>query len=226
MRMMLGLLASLALVAAAPTAATPASANHNIAVVESAEGWTFGKAGAPLLAEYASFGCPRCGQFAAATGERVNTLVTAGKLRFAWRPFLIFPQDRAAAVLTRCVAPGRRLAFIEALMAQQTAVQAALDAADTDEATRASLYAAELAGPITHATEIAKVTGLLALARTHGLPAMQAGACLSSAANHAWVTNADLSARVNGVTGTPTFFWKGARIPTGTPAELLALLPR
>jgi protein-disulfide isomerase len=40
------------------------------------------------------------------------------------------------------------------------------------------------------------------------------------------VTNADMTARLNGVTGTPTFFWKGAGIPTGTPDELLALLPQ
>ncbi len=51
-------------------------------------------------------------------GSRVDRLVKAGNLRFSWRPFLIFPQDRAAAVLTRCVAPSRRLAFIEAVMAR------------------------------------------------------------------------------------------------------------
>nr|WP_314442773.1 thioredoxin domain-containing protein [uncultured Sphingomonas sp.] len=225
MRKVKGLVAGLVMAVTLPVAASAAAADHRGTLVEDAEGWTFGKAGAPLLAEHASFGCPHCGQFVAATGERVGALVAAGKLRFAWRPFLIFPQDRAAAVLTRCVAPARRLAFIEALMAQQTAIQTALDAADANEATRASLFAAELAGPITHATEIAQVAGLLDLAETHGLSPLQAGACLSSAANHAWVTNADLSARVNGVTGTPTFFWKGSRIPTGTPQELLALLP-
>ena len=222
-------LAGLALLLAAPATAAPKAASaidHRAVAVESAEGWTFGKAGAPLLTEYASYGCPHCGQFAAAITSRVDRLVKAGSLRFAWRPFLIFPQDRAAAVLTRCVAPSRRLAFIEAVMADQGAIKAALKAADEDEATRSRLYAAELAGPVSHAGEIAKASGLLALAQKHGLNTMQAGTCLANASHHAWVTNADMTARLNGVTGTPTFFWKGARIPTGTPDELLALLPQ
>lgn len=221
--------AGVALLLAAPVAAAPAkgaAVDHRAAVTETAEGWSFGKAGAPLLAEYASYGCPHCGQFAAAIGKPVGDMVKAGKVRFAWRPFLIFPQDRAAAVLTRCVSPARRLAFIEALMAEQSAIKAALDAADKDEATRARLYTAELAGPVSHAGEIAKASGLLALAQKHGLNTMQAGTCLANASNHAWVTNADMTARLNGVTGTPTFFWKGTKIPTGTPDELLALLPR
>lgn len=227
---MKALLAGFSLLIAAPAAAAAPKAapatDQRAVVVESAEGWTFGKAGAPLLAEYASYGCPHCGQFAAATTSRVDRLVKAGNLRFAWRPFLIFPQDRAAAVLTRCIAPARRLAFIEAVMAEQGAIKAALKAADENEATRSRLYEAELAGPVSYAGEIAKASGLLALAQKHGLNTMQAGTCLASPAHHAWVTNADMTARLNGVTGTPTFFWKGARIPTGTPDELLALLPQ
>jgi protein-disulfide isomerase len=223
-------LAGFALLIAAPAVAAPpkpkATTAGPLLATESAEGWTFGKAGAPLLAEYASFGCPHCGQFAAAMTGRVDRLVKAGTLRFSWRPFLIFPQDRAAAVLTRCVAPTRRLAFIEAVMANQTAIREALRAADADEGVRSRLYEAELAGPVTYAGEIAKAAGLLALAQQHGLSARQAEGCLASPANHAWVTNADQTARLKGVTGTPTFTWKGERIPTGTPDELLALLPQ
>jgi protein-disulfide isomerase len=229
MKGMKALLAGFAILFAAPAAAAAPKAppaDHRAIATESTEGWTFGKAGAPLLTEYASYGCPHCGQFAAATTNRVDSLVKAGKLRFSWRPLLIFPQDRAAAVLTRCVAPGRRLAFIESLMARQEAIRAALKKADADETQRAALYEAELAGPVTYANHIAKVAGLLPIAGSFGLSAMQARACLSSASNHTWVTNADLTARVEGVTGTPTFFWKGSRIPTGTPDELLALLPQ
>ncbi|NJC05299.1 protein-disulfide isomerase [Sphingomonas kaistensis] len=226
---MKALLAGLALLLAGPVAAAPAKPAAKmspVTVIETGEGWTFGKAGAPLLAEYASYGCPHCGQFAGAIFPRVDGLVKAGKLRFAWRPFLIFPQDRATAVLTRCVAPARRLAFIEAVMAQQTEIKAALKAADDDETSRAALYEAELAGPISHAGALAKAAGLLPLAQKHGLTTMQASACLSNAAHHQWVTNADMTARLNGVTGTPTFMWKGAKIPTGTPDDLLAMLPQ
>ncbi|WP_338501201.1 thioredoxin domain-containing protein [Sphingomonas kaistensis] len=222
-------LAGFALLIAAPAVAAPkakAAAAGRLVATESAEGWTFGKAGAPLLAEYASYGCPHCGQFAAAMTGRVDRLLKAGTLRFSWRPLLIFPQDRAAAVLTRCVAPARRLAFIEAMMANQAAIKAALAAADGDEAARSRLYEAELAGPVRHASEIARAAGLLPLAQSHGLGTKQAGACLASEANHAWVTNADLTARLKGVTGTPTFTWKGERIQIGTPDELLALLPQ
>ena len=221
---MKALFAGIALLIAAPAVA--AAPDERLIGNESAEGWTFGKAGAPLLAEYASFGCPHCGEFSAALKGRVGGLLKAGTLRFSWRPFLIFPQDRAAAVLARCVAPTRRLAFIEAVMANQTAIKDALGAADGDDTTRSRLYEAELAGPIVHAGEIAKASGLLELAEQHGLGAPQASACLASTANHGWVTDADMNARLKGVTGTPTFFWKGERIPTGTPDDLLALLPQ
>lgn len=222
------LLLAVPAVAAAPKpkAKVPAAVDYRATVVETAEGWTFGKAGAPLLVEYGSYGCPHCGQYAADAGSRIDSLVRAGKLRFSWRPFLIFPHDRAAGVLSRCVAPGRRLAFIEALMAEQTAIKGALKTADADDASRAKLYEAELAGPVSYAGEVAKMGGLLPLAQKYGLNTMQAGTCLASATHHEWVTNSDATARLNGVTGTPTFFWKGSKLPAGTPADLLALLPK
>ena len=226
MRFGKAVLAALALLFATSAAAAPAAPDHRLSVIESAEGWTFGKANAPLLAEYASYGCPHCGQFAAATTERIDRLVRAGKLRFAWRPFLIFPQDRAAAVLTRCIAAPRRLDFIKALMAQQSAIQASLQAADRDERLRSALFEAELRGPVDHSAAIAKAAGLLPLAESFGLMRPQANACLSSAANHDWVTEADMAARLGGITGTPTYSWKGNRLArTITPDELLALLP-
>lgn len=224
---MKALLAGFALLFAASVAvAAPAAVDHRSTVIETAEGWTFGKASAPLLAEYASYGCPHCGQFAEATSGRIDTLVKAGKLRFAWRPFLIFPQDRAAAVLTRCVAPNRRLGFIEAVMAAQPAIRAALTAADADEPARGRLFDAELAGPVPHASEIARQSGLLPIAQKFGLGPAQASACLADAGHHAFATNADTASRLNGITGTPTYIWKGGKLSDVTPDELLALLPR
>ncbi|WP_344708211.1 DsbA family protein [Sphingomonas humi] len=225
---MKAVLAGFALALAAPALAAPAAPapDHRSALLESSDGWTFGKAGAPLLTEYASFGCPHCGQYAAAAGPRIDALVKAGTLRFSWRPFLIFPQDRAAAVLTRCIAPARRLGFIEELMAQQAAIRAALTAADQDQSLRGALYEAELRGPIDQAKVIAGQSGMIPLAARFGVTKAQADACLANPVHHAWVSNADMSARLNGVTGTPTFVWKGARLPAGTPDDLLALLPQ
>ena len=221
------LIATVALVVAVPSGAASAPApDHRATVVESAEGWTFGKAGAPLLAEYASFGCPHCGQFAAATADRIDTLVKAGKLRFAYRPFLIFPQDRAASVLARCVAPKRRLGFINAMLRGQAQTKARLAAADANEVTRGKLYAAELDGPVAEARALADASGLGELAAAHGLPAAEQDGCLAAAANYRWVTDADMTARLNGITGTPTYVWKGSKVPSGTPEALLSLLPR
>src|SRR5687768_11222735 len=87
MPVMKALLASVALLFAAPAlsaAPRPAAKAAPVTVIETGEGWTFGKTGAPLLAEYASYGCPHCGQFAGAIFPRVEGLVKAGKLRFAW----------------------------------------------------------------------------------------------------------------------------------------------
>jgi protein-disulfide isomerase len=221
---MKALLFGLALLFAAPASA--AEPDHRATVTEGAEGWTFGRAGAPLLAEYASFGCPHCGEFATATFDRVDRLVKAGKLRFAFRPFLIFPHDRAASVLARCVATPRRLGFIKAVLTGQADTRARLAAADSDEAVRGQLFSAELEGPIAEARLLAKVAGLDRIAAAHGLAPAAQQRCLSAEPNMAWVTNADVTARLNGIKATPTFVWKGAKLPAGTPDALLALLPQ
>jgi protein-disulfide isomerase len=224
------LLLGLAALVTAPAAAKPAAAvkatDYRANVMETSEGWTFGKPGAPLLTEYASFGCPHCGQFATATSARLDRLVKAGKLRFAFRPFLIFPHDRAAAVLARCVPPQRRLDFISAVLLGQANTKAKLAAADADEALRRRLYEAELAGPGPHTAAVGLLSGLGDLAAEHGLSPAKVGTCLVEQANHSWVTEADLTARLSGVTGTPTYYWKGSEVTLSTPEALLALLPR
>ncbi len=224
MRFLLLLLASLFLVGAAPA---PAARDWRTNVVESAEGWTFGKPGAPLLAEYASFGCPHCRQFAEGAGPRIEQLVKAGRLRLAFRPFLIFSHDRSATVLARCVPSRRRLAFIKAAFVAQADTRARMAAADADERVRGDLFTAELAGPIAHSRLVADVSGLDALAEAHGLSPAARERCLADEAHQSWATAADLAARVAGVTGTPTYFLDGHQIAKPlTPEELVSKLPR
>jgi protein-disulfide isomerase len=193
-------------------------------VSESAEGWTFGRPGAPLLVEYGSLGCPTCARYSAAAGPTIASRVKAGTLRYSYRPFLIFPHDRAAALLARCVAPGRRLAFLKAVLARQPATKAKLAAADADERQRQRLYEADLAGAGPHAVALAEAGGLDQLASEHGLAAPAARHCLADPAGHAWVTEADLASRLAGVTGTPTFEWKGKRLDRDLPPTSLAAL--
>lgn len=220
-RSLFALLCLLVLGAAAP------ARDWRKTVVESESGWTFGRPGAPLLAEYASFGCPHCGHFAADVGPAIDQAVKAGKIRLSFRPYLIFPHDRAASVLARCAAPARRLAFIKTLFAEQADTKSRLKAADADDAARGRLYEAELAGPERHASAIADVAGLINVAERHGLTRQQAESCLADAKQHEWVGNAHLAAQLAGITGTPTYVWKGARLPrTLTPEELTAQLPR
>ena len=211
--------------ASAKSAAPPARAtDHRATVIETSEGWIFGKAGAPVLIEYASFGCPHCGQFATGTSAKLGQLVKAGKLRFEFRPFLIFPHDRAATVLARCVTPGRRFDFITAVLLGQKVTEARLAAADADETQRGRLFAAELEGPAAQARVLAELSGLGDLARAHGLTAAAQGRCLAADVHQKWVTDADLTGRLNGVTGTPTYYWKGGKIALSTPEALLAVL--
>ncbi|GLR47185.1 thioredoxin domain-containing protein [Sphingomonas astaxanthinifaciens] len=222
MNRLLLLLASVALVGAAP-----APRDWRTNVVESPAGWTFGKPGAPLLVEYGSLGCPHCAHFAAETGSQIDGLVKAGKLRFGFRPFLIFPHDRAGFVLARCVPSSRRLGFIEAIYAGQADTRARLAAADGDDALRGRLYNAELAGPVEYAKVAADIGNLTTIAASHGLTAAAVDRCLADTAAHQWVTNADLTSRASGVRGTPTYFWKGVKLEeTLTPEGLLAKLPR
>ncbi len=221
MRSLLALLLILLLGGAAP------SKDWSRTASESAEGWTFGRPGAPLLAEYASFGCPTCGRFAAASGQAIAEAVKAGKLRLSFRPFLIFPHDRAATVLARCVPGPQRLGFIKAVLAAQPATKAKLGAIDGDDGLRRRLFEAELAGPEAQASVLGLLTGLSDLAVKHGLRPDAAGACLADKANHAWLTEADMSARMAGITGTPTYVLAGRKLPTElTPEQLVAHLPR
>lgn len=195
--------------------------------IESEAGWTFGKPGAPLLVEYASFGCPHCGEFSGEAGPAIADKVRSGKLRYAFRPFLIFPHDRAATVLARCVPAPKRFAFIKAVMTAQPATRAALAELDRSDQSRQALFEAELKGPEVQALLLGRATGLAALAAGHGLPAAAAEACLASTEQHVWAGNADLAGRVAGVTGTPTFLWKGQRLGKDlTPKALVAALPR
>lgn len=221
MRRLLALLCLVLLGAAAPARVEP----H--VVTEDNAGWTFGRARAPVLAEYASFGCPHCAHFSAEAGPAIAERVRAGRLRLAFRPFLIFPHDRAAAVLARCVAPTRRHAFIAAVMAAQPDTRAKLAEANNDDAIRQRIYEAELAGPEAHAVVIGLLSGLGALAEAHGVTSTAVGRCLGNKVHHAWVTAADLEARVAGVTGTPTYVLDGERLSRDlTPKQLLARLPR
>jgi protein-disulfide isomerase len=196
-------------------------------VAEASIGWTFGRPGAPLLAEYSSLGCPTCARYSADAGPTILAAVKSGKLRYSVRPFLIFPHDRAGFVLARCVPAGRRLAFLKAVLAAQPQTRAALAEADGDDARRQRLFEAELAGPATQAAAIAELGGLAELAARHGLTPAAARTCLANPAHHGWVTEADLASRLAGVSGTPTFIWAGMRLPSGTtPEELAVKLPR
>jgi len=222
MRPVLFALLGLVLVGAAPPAT-----DWRESAREGRDGWSFGRPEAPLLAEYASFGCPHCGHFAAEAGPAIDAAVKAGKLRFSWRPFLIFPQDRAAAVLTRCVPAARRFAFIEAVMAAQAETKTRLAAADASDQQRQRRFEASLGGPEREAPVIAEQSGLQNLAIAHGLTPVAASTCLADPANYAWVADADMAGRLEGITNTPTFALAGKVLPRDvTPAGLVALLPR
>jgi len=210
------------------SSASPAATPTNVAARETAAGWSFGNPPASRhLVEYSSFGCGHCGLFAKQAGPAVAAAVRTGRLRFELRPFLIFPQDRPAAVLARCVPSPRRFGFYEAVMADQDRIKTALAAADADDNLRGMLYNAELAGPEALAGAVARVSGIDRIAQAHGLTASATTACLSDAGNHAWVSEADLAARLAGVTGTPTFIYGGRRQPMSiTPTQLKGVLSR
>jgi protein-disulfide isomerase len=222
MRILLALLAGALL-----TGAAPPSRDWSRTATESAAGWTFGRPAAPLLSEYASLGCPTCARFATASEPALGKGLRTGKLRLAFRPFLIFPHDRAAFVLARCVPARGRLAYLKAVLVAQPQTRARLAEADHDDARRQRLYEAELAGPEAYAAAVAELGGLSDLAAAHGLAPAAARTCLADPAHHAWVTGADMASRMAGVTGTPTYEWQGARLPRDlTPEQLVARLPR
>jgi len=198
--------------AAAAAAATPA-ANTPV-------GWVIGSPRAPKsLVEYASLNCSHCAAFSREASPTVMAAVKAGRLRFEYRPFLIFPHDVAATLIARCVPVSRRFAFVEQYYAGAGSIAERLRAAD-----QPTLDAARAKGQGDYNRALVAATGMKPLAARFGLTGAAVDRCVTDPKGIAWLDGAYRKAQAAGISGTPSFFLNGERVEFGTLEAVKAAL--
>ena len=192
---------------AIPTASTPV-------------GWVIGSSRAPKsLVEYGSLNCGHCAAFSNMASPTVMAAVRAGRLRFEYRPFLVFPHDVAATLVARCVATPRRFSFVEEYYRNGATYNERMKAADS-----AALEAARAKGDAAFNRTVVAITGMKTLAARFGLTGAAVDRCVSDPKGLAWVETAFKKAQAAGVTGTPTFFLNGKRTQFGSLDEVTTAL--
>lgn len=172
-------------------------------------GWQIGRRNAPkTLVEYGALNCPHCADFNAMAGPTIMKAVRAGRVRFEYRPFIIFPHDVPATLIARCVPVSRRFQFVDAYYRNTRAYTAKLQTAD-----QAALDVAGQEGDAVLNRLLVKQTGMKPLAARFGLSGAAVDKCVSDPKNIAWVSAALIKAQAAGITGTPTFYLDGVKNP-------------
>lgn len=172
-------------------------------------GWQIGRKNAPkTLVEYGALNCPHCADFNKMAGPTIMKAVRAGRVRFEYRPFLIFPHDVPATLIARCVPVTRRFQFVDAYYQNTRAFTAKLQGVD-----QSVLDAAGAKGDAELNRLLVKLTGMKPLAARFGLTGAAVDRCVSDPKGVAWAQNALKKGQDAGITGTPTFFLDGEKNP-------------
>ena len=171
-------------------------------------GWQIGRRTAPkTLVEYGALNCPHCADFNKMAGPSIMKAVRAGRVRFEYRPFQLFPHDPAATLIARCVPLARRFQFVDAYYQNTRSFTAKLAAAD-----QATVDAAAEQGDAVVNRLMVKLTGMKPLAARFGLSGAAVDRCVSEPKGLAWVSATLAKAQEAGVQGTPTFELNGQRV--------------
>ena len=212
MRILVGLLALLSLGAAKPVDWTKTVTRTP------AGSYVIGNPAAKVrLLEFMSYTCPHCAHFAAeGTPPLMRDYVKRGSVAFELRNAVRDPLDLAAAIATRCGAPGRFPGNHEAVFAAQTSLFEAANKFDPEPTAK---------DPIAGMKALSRASGLTALMTKRGVTPVALDACYASKAAQAPViamTNDAWSTRK--IPGTPAFFLNGKAIETNEWAGLEPLL--
>lgn len=134
-----------------------------------------------VMVEYASITCPHCAAFQADVMPEIKSkYIDTGKVRYVFREFPTPPIDIAMAghLLSRCVAPAKHEAVINALMGQQVeivtqaqgpngakqalmnvAASVGMSSTDFDNCMKNKEKLRELADILKHGQDVDKITG-------------------------------------------------------------------
>lgn len=157
------------------------------------------------LVEYGSLTCPHCRHFAeTAMKPLLAQYVRSGKASYEYRSMILNTIDVAATLVARCDGPRHFFPIAEELYATQPTWIGKITDADADKL-NALPRDQMMVG-------VAKATGLIPIAASHGIPPAKTEACLKSEAGAQQLAQMVQAAEDRGVQGTPTFFVNGKRV--------------
>lgn len=162
-------------------------------------------AAAVKLIEYGSLTCPHCAHFSAEGVPGLIGDVRSGRLSYEFRNFVRDPADLGAALVSRCVPPGRYFEVTAKLFdTQQQWIGRVMT---LDEEQQKALDALEPAARVSRLAEIADVAGVI------GVPAAQAKACLADGkATEKLLDMRRVAIEQVQLEGTPTFLINGKKV--------------
>jgi len=206
-------------VAAGENVPPPAGKAWSDMVSETREGgYLMGNPDAPLkLAEYGSFTCPHCADFAGKSNEEIEKMVDTGKLSFEFRPYVRDPLDMTAALLAGCNGAEPFFPLSHQIFANQAAMFEQIQAAGEN-----SFADAMKQPPAERFTSVARMTGLIDFVKQRGISEDRAKQCLGdqkrieALAAHVQEANSTYE-----ITGTPTLLLNGSVVKDVASWELM-----
>ena len=160
------------------------------------------------IVEYASLTCPHCRHFAqTAIKPLADQYLRTGKASYEFRSFVLNGVDLAATLIARCNGPAHFFPIAEQLYATQPVWAGKVG--ELPQSEQEKLNALPQGQMM---LGIAKVSGLLPIAASHGIAPAKAQACLKDEAAAMALIKMEQAAHGLGVHGTPTFFVNGKQV--------------
>lgn len=191
--------------------AAPAGTSWTDTVVQTADGgFLMGNPNAPVkLMEYASYTCPHCAEFSESATEPLKELVASGRVSWEFRPFVLFPTDPGITLLVRCQDPAAAFLLTEQLYADQDQWAGRLRQLDD-----AQVQQVEAMSPQQRISALVRLAGLDQFFRQRGMPEERIQSCLANQQDLNRIMEITQTGSTRDqVTGTPTFFINGRKVP-------------
>ena len=185
-------------------------------------GMVMGNPNAPVkLVEFGSMTCSHCAAFSEEGAPTlVEKYVKSGQVSFEFRNFVRDAPDIAASLIARCNGPSAFFPLTDQLFAAQKDWYGAVASMPREQ--QAQLQSLP---PVQQVAAVAQVGGLDQFARTRGIPAAKAQACLSDqAALQSLVDRSQQAGEQYQIPGTPAFLINGRLVEEA--ADWKALEPK
>jgi len=159
------------------------------------------------LVEYGSLTCPHCRAFDQEAWLPLSAYVRRGNVSFEYRNYVLNGVDVAAALVARCGGAASFFPTARELYATQPQwIGKITGLSDAEKDAINKLPDAE------RTARVAEVSGIMAIARKHGISAVRARKCLADPQGMNRLDQIHDAAQDLGVSGTPTFFVNGRMV--------------